>query len=64
MVKVGKSANEAKVFPALENRQGPCLKKINALKLLANLQQGSDRLVQDTVLMASAPTVAGQSPKR
>ena len=49
VVRLGTSANEAKVFKARAAPQGLCEILINALKLLANQQKDGDSPIQSTV---------------
>ena len=49
MVQTGESVNQAKVFKAHAVPQGRCANLINALKLLENLQEDGDGLLQNIV---------------
>ena len=49
VVQTGESANQAKVFQAHAVPKGPCGNLIDALKLLANQQEGGEGLKQDIV---------------
>ena len=49
VAQTGESVEQAKVFKAHAISQGLCEKSINALKLLANQQEGGDGLLQSIV---------------